>query len=287
MPTAILTRMNRQHTYAPVGQCIYCGTTEGPLTAEHIIPESLGGMLILPAASCRTCAVETGAFEGRCAGQMFRGPRRILGLPQKNRGRKRKAKPDTFDIRADGRSVAVEAHEFPGMLVMFTFNPPGILVNAPPTENFTGRVCIQQLPGFVERFSNMRGKHGFKDQIALPVKGDAADHGRLLAKIAHAYAVAELGIGGFRHCLNNIILNKPPLHIGHYVGGLFGDSPQGDDLHEILLGHEFWGDTRVVVEIQLFADRAMPKYVVIAGERFSKSIASNQLTNNMNTSSNS
>jgi hypothetical protein len=276
MPTAFLTRMKRQHTYAPVGQCIYCGTTEGRLTAEHIIPESLGGMLILPAASCNACAVEIGAFEGRCVGQMFRGPRRILGLPQKNRGRKRKAKPDTFDIRADGRSVEVEAHDFPGMLVMFSFDPPGFLVNAQPTEKFTGRICIQQLPRFVERFANMRRKHGFKDEVALPVRGDAADHGRLLAKIAHSYAVAELGVGGFRPFLNNIILNKPPLHIGYYVGGLFGDSPHGDDLHEILLGHEFWGDTRAVVEIQLFADRAMPKYVVVAGERFANPVAAEQ-----------
>ena len=207
---------------------------------------------------------------------MFRGPRRILGLPQKNRGRKRKAKPDTFDIRADGRSVEVEAHDFPGMPVMFSFDPPGFLVNAQPTEKFTGRICIQQLPRFVERFANMRRKHGFKDEIALPVRGDAADHGRLLAKIAHSYAVAELGVGGFRPFLNNVILNKPPLHIGYYVGGLFGDSPHGDDLHEILLGHEFWGDTCVVVEIQLFADRAMPKYVVVAGDRFANPIAAEQ-----------
>ena len=270
MSASFLTRMKRRLTYEPVGRCIYCGATEVRLTAEHIIPESLGGMLILPAASCDACATETGAFEGRCAGQMFRGPRRILGLPQKNRGSKRKTKPDLFSVKADGRSVEVEAHELPAMLVMFTFNPPGILVNAQPTENFAGSISIQQLPGFVDRFSRMRGKHGFKDQIALPVKGTAADHGRLLAKIAHAYAVAELSIEGFRPFLTNIILNKPPLHIRHYVGGLFGDAPKGDDLHEILLGHEFWGDTRVVVEIQLFADRAMPKYVVVAGERLPK-----------------
>jgi hypothetical protein len=270
MPAPFLTRMKRRHTYDPVGRCIYCGAAGGRLTAEHIIPESLGGMLILPAASCDACAVETGAFEGRCAGRMFRGPRRVLGLPQKNRGSKRKRKPDVFSVKADGRSVKVEAHEFPGMLIMFAFDPPGILVNAQPTENFAGRLSIQQLPGFADRFSRMRGKHGFKDQITLPVEGDAADHGRLLAKIAHAYAVAELGVEGFRPFLTSIILNRPPLHIGHYVGGLFGDSPKGDDLHEILVGHEFWGDTHVVVEIQLFSDRAMPKYVVVAGERSQK-----------------
>jgi hypothetical protein len=104
--------------------------------------------------------------------------------------------------------------------------------------------------------------------VALPLKGDATDHGRVLAKIAHAYAVAELGLSAFKPLLLDIILNKPPLHIGHWVGGLFGDSPRGDDLHEIVVDQTgFWGPRWVAVEIQLFADREMPKYLVIAGER--------------------
>jgi 5-methylcytosine-specific restriction endonuclease McrA len=51
MPDLPTMRMKRQRTYDPVGACIYCGTTEGPLTTEHIIPESFGGTLLLPAAT--------------------------------------------------------------------------------------------------------------------------------------------------------------------------------------------------------------------------------------------
>ncbi len=260
--------MRRVHTYAPVGRCIYCGTVDVPLTKEHIIPEGIGGMLILPAASCQACAIEIGAFEGRCTGRLLRPARRILRLPQKHRGSKRKAKPETFSVRADGQSVDVEAQEFPGMLVLFSFDPPGVLVNAPLTEAFAGRVTLQQLPDFAGRLSRLRAKHAFKSEMALPMKGDATDHGRMLAKIAHAYAVAELGLSAFKPLLLGIILNKPPLNIGHCVGGLFGDAPRGDDLHEIVVDQTaFWGPRWVAVEIQLFADRAMPKYLVIAGER--------------------
>jgi hypothetical protein len=35
-----LARMKRQHTYQPVGRCIYCGATGVVLTLEHLIPES-------------------------------------------------------------------------------------------------------------------------------------------------------------------------------------------------------------------------------------------------------
>jgi hypothetical protein len=37
---------------------------ETPLTDEHIIAQSVGGTLILAAASCPACALETHAFEG-------------------------------------------------------------------------------------------------------------------------------------------------------------------------------------------------------------------------------
>ena len=42
--------------------------------------------------------------------------------------------------------------------------------------------------------------------------------------------------------------------------------PKGDDLHLITLS-DFWGRNLVVVEIQLFAEREMPVYVVVVGEK--------------------
>ena len=47
--------------YAPVGRCIYCGAFSNALTKEHIIPFGLAGnALVLPKASCQTCAAITG-----------------------------------------------------------------------------------------------------------------------------------------------------------------------------------------------------------------------------------
>ena len=61
------------------------------------------------------------------------------------------------------------------------------------------------------------------------------DHlGKMLAKIAHAFATAELGYGNFRPHLLDIILNRPPLYISQYVGGIRDvEPPLGNDLHEI------------------------------------------------------
>jgi hypothetical protein len=43
---------------------------------------------------------------------------------------------------------------------------------------------------------------------------------------------------------------------------------EGEDLHDIVVDRTgFWGPRWVAAEIQLFADRKMPKYLVIAGDR--------------------
>lgn len=256
--------MKRAHTYPAVGRCIYCGADDRRLTTEHIIPESLGGTLLLPASTCDACAAETSAFEGRCTGQIFRPARRILGMPQKNKSRKKKAGPETFDAKVDDVPVKVEVHEFPGLLMSFDFDMPGIVKNEPLTEAFTGRVVTGMLPGFAHRMAALHGKHRVTKGVSLAMPANVDDLGRTLAKIAHAYAVAELGVDGFKPYLLDIILNRPPLHTGHYVGA-FGHAPEGEDLHTIEL-HSFWEAHGVGVEIQLFAPWSMPVYVVIAGE---------------------
>ncbi|WID96989.1 hypothetical protein QO058_01510 [Bosea vestrisii] len=126
-------------------------------------------------------------------------------------------------------------------------------------------MVISQLPEFSERLGRLSKKHAAQKGVSLRTPGDSADLGRMLAKIAHGYAVAELGYGNFEPYLLNIILGKPPMHLGHYVGGLFGDAPKGADLHEIRLS-DFWGSQHVAVEIHMFADRSLPKYLVIAGK---------------------
>jgi hypothetical protein len=131
---------------------------------------------------------------------------------------------------------------------------------------FAGRIVINQLPGFAERVGRLNAKHGFNDGISLGNQGDCTDLARMLAKIGHGYAMAELGLGSFKPLLTDIILNRPPMHIGHYVGGLFGHMPKADDLHLITLS-DFWRRNLVVVEVQLFADRELPVYVVVVGEK--------------------
>jgi hypothetical protein len=141
--------------------------------------------------------------------------------------------------------------------------PPGILKGRPLTEEFHGQLIWHPLPEFSRKMGRLAQTRAVFDSVSLGNQGDGTDLARMLAKIAHAYAVAE-GIK-FKPYLPNIILNKAPMNTGHYVGG-FPGKQKGSDLHEITIS-DFWGKKHVVVEVQLFADRELPVYVVVVGER--------------------
>jgi hypothetical protein len=259
-------RMDRRKTYHAVGRCIYCGRQppEVTLHLEHIVAESLGGTLKLPAASCDRCAKETHAYEGQCAGRLFAPIRAQLNFPSKRTLKNRIKK---FTMTFDGVRRKIHQDEYPGMVISFVNGLPGILTGAPMADNYSGGVAIATLPQFGERLNRLRAK--FQASKAEFNPDFHIDHlGRMLAKIAHAYATAELGHGNFRPLLLDIILGKKPLYISHYVGGIRDQEiPEGVDLHEIEIDNTGLGKGRyVVVRIQLFADRKLPEYYVVAGE---------------------
>ena len=51
-----MRRLIEARQVTKIGRCIYCGTTEGKLSEEHITPYGLGGLLVLQEASCERCA---------------------------------------------------------------------------------------------------------------------------------------------------------------------------------------------------------------------------------------
>jgi hypothetical protein len=262
-----MTRMNRAHTYPPVGKCIYCGSDgrADRLDREHVIAKSLGGMLVLPSASCVECAKATSAVERQIARELFRAIRRQMGFSMKPRSRLR-----GFEVGLDGVDTSVLAEGYPGLLISFAFPLPGILAGATPIEEFGGGIALAALPNFGVRLNALGGPPRGWRTFEFRGFGDAESLGRVLAKSAYAYAVAERGIDGFKPfpSVIDIILGRPPLHLGHYVGSGMGDHPLGTDLHEIDFADPMLGDNRyVVVKIQLFANHKMPVHYVVVGER--------------------
>lgn len=248
--------------YKSVGCCIYCGTNKENLGREHIIPLGLGGNQILPNASCRDCEKKTSSIEGFCLRSIL-GPLRIqLGLPTR-RPKERPKELELVVINSVGRykRKKVSIEEYPMSVMGFLGPLAGILRGASPTDPYPHKNCVVHKDGGYRKYIKSDGQ-GVKLGSFDPFK-----FAQMLAKIAHAYAIAEWGIASFIPFLPELILGKPDI-IFYFVGGEMNvSSAEFSGLHKLELKCCSFNDKiYVIVKIRLFCCFGAPQYHVVVGE---------------------
>jgi glutaredoxin len=158
--------------YNAVGRCIYCGAgAENRLSREHIVPIGLGGGLVLSKASCESCSKITQKFEEICLRKIFLPYRVYVGLMRH---------------RKELRESIKENGEF--LIIPRIFGEPGLICGRPPGNPLVFTYLLyadgQEIDHHVQRLA------------AGEICFDMAAFARMLAKIAHSYVVAELGLDG-------------------------------------------------------------------------------------------
>jgi hypothetical protein len=263
-----MTQKLAEVVYKPIWFCIYCSdgrikeATKRKLEAEHIIPFGLGGLQILPRSSCKKCATITGKFEGTVQ-RMMLGPTRIrMGLPTR-RPDERPTELTLFLSEPNGSGSEerkIPAHEFPFVIPGLILPPPGILTGERRHNKIVGESWIGYADEKVTKIHLETGK-----AVRVATFNNLL-FSQMLAKIAHAYAVAEWGFHSFRPLLLDLILNRTDT-IAYWVGGSGPVKPADTTgLHrlelrrEILLGTEY-----VVCYIRLFCNFGTPEYRVVVG----------------------
>lgn len=221
---------NNVKRYDPVWKCIYCGhvhTETEPRGDEHIIPFSLGGPLMLPRASCASCSKKTGAFEQACARDMFGAYRLAGNLPTRHLDQR----PRTLEIHThSGPDTKREEHwlslaEYPIIsAVVPELEVAGILRGAPSTEIFQVNPKIINLVRDTEARKKLETE-GKQFEVSRTLK--ITDFAKLLAKIAHSYAVVELGLEAFHSFLPPLILGEA-LNLPDFVGGVAALAPNAN-----------------------------------------------------------
>lgn len=247
--------------YDPVGRCIYCGKTAEDagmkrLQEEHIVSYSLGGTWVLPEASCATCGAKTGADEGNCAGQMLVTARTHFHWKSRKSKRPQKLKVGQV-LGYNGKWWDVSLDEHPPFIQLPSFFPPGVLMNTRPDGAgmmITG-TNMYTSPTFMERL-NALGPGG-----AVFSNLEVGAFCRMLAKIAHAYTTAELGMGNFEPFLPDIVLEKVP-YISHVVGSAFGTGTAASDLHELALSKR---GQLIICNVRLYGRYGLSSYLVVSG----------------------
>jgi hypothetical protein len=248
-------------SFPPSDRCIYCDDKVGKRTREHIIPFGLGGHLVFPQASCTTCQEEINKFEQPLQRGHFYPARVHLDFPSQNGD----PRPEAFKVQFtdDNTFGVVDIRDHPCVFVLYPFvNEPAALTGA-PVEN--------KMSMSMWAYSFQPDLHARIAKIGRPVSPSqpfVIDHFcRLLAKIAHGYAAAEVGLDNFTPLLQRFILGKEPMS-NRLVGGM-RDMPvkESFNLHNLwLTTHASDQGSFLVATIHLFANLRGPTYRVVVGD---------------------
>jgi hypothetical protein len=250
--------------YPTHGVCIYCGRADIPLSDEHVVPFGLSGAIILPKASCLSCARITGPLV---EGAALRGALFHLRNKYKLPTRRPKERPDRFKLKIYSNDKSFRYAYLPTSELPFAswalpdFGWPSFLTNRPPDEGARLRCSfsvadVQNL----SIYSHDGNPVGF--QVALNVDLFA----RMIVKIAYSYLAGEVGVDNASADLRSVVLGNRTIY-RDIVGTVEPCEPPRQYLYEIEpityitpLGIEL-----ACVKIRLFSYLGTPTYIVVAG----------------------
>lgn len=246
--------------YDPVGECIYCGTTEKPLGREHIIPLALNGDRILPEASCNDCADATKRIEGYVARNMFGAFRAAHNM----RTRRPKDRPTSYPItgEAEGNSFSVDVPvaDYPLVIMLPQLPPARFLRGLPDAETIEGNWWVWHQK---DKLDAVAIKAGFEEATVSPGECSPTKWSQMLAKIGHSAAIAHFGLGPFQPMAIDLALGRVD-SINYLVGCWEEPPPDTTELHTV--GFRFHNTNgTIVADIRLFANLGAPSYHVVVG----------------------
>lgn len=262
------------------GRCIYCRATGVKLTEEHVIPFAIGkNATILEEACCEPCQSIIQPYEQRVLRHQLGVFRAMVEAPTRNK----KDRPKTIrlplvEINADGaagRDLGVREvplSQGPLILSLWQSPPPTILGEPVDPAKAGGApwrfIEASRADPILQAVADEQGVE--RVGIVLPPV-NRLDYLRSLAKTAHAYVAAELGVDSFEPFLQEVILGRSD-DLARFVGDMAGvASIEGPTAHsfKITLGEtptslgEVGG--LIVVFMQFWAELGSPPHLVVVG----------------------
>ena len=227
-----------------IGRCIYCGSTEEPLTKEHALPYALNGPWTLLRATCKQCSDITSGFERDTARGLLLSIRTVLAM--QTRTPKKRPKTLPLVVESDGLQTMIDVAptEFPLYLPTPLFPSPGAVEGRPPVPGISTELKFIHIAG--PSFEEISKRHR-ADFIGARLVFSPELFARTLAKIAFCAGVHTLGLAPLRDAsIRRAILGKDPC-VGHWVGSWNGEPmnepkglhamqirASGSDIHVVL-----------------------------------------------------
>ncbi|CCB67452.1 hypothetical protein [Hyphomicrobium sp. MC1] len=156
----------------------------------------------------------------------------------------------------------IEADEYPTVYYAYSFPPPGLLVGRGRQDELTFEAwCL------IDRERMKKFAPGDKQGMRIG-PSSTRPFCQMLAKIAHSYAVAELGYDSFEHSLTPFIRGFQFDGEPQWIGGCpAGETAPNTRLHEIgwevvAIGGTFYA----TVVVRLFCFLGTPSYQIVVGK---------------------
>lgn len=246
------------------GRCIYCPSIVH-LTDEHIIPQSLGGRLVLRASSCENCRRITSTFEQAVTRETYWPLRLRLGL-KGSRKHKRSRPTHWSGILQDEDRIeitAIEVSKLPLIYCVPEIEQPGIYCGAPLT---TGNPKIElKLRGSREELAKLL-KEQDAGRFEIVFEFQWVPFLRMIAKICHAYAVSVVGLDGIDFYLPPLIRGETA-ELAHFVGGIGSSNNALRPPSDLALDITYINDIpHLVGRCTIFGEDLFPTYQAVVGK---------------------
>jgi hypothetical protein len=247
------------------------------LTDEHILALAIAGdLIVLPNGSCLQCAAITAKTEGRCFRDLLGNFRIAVDAPTRRRREREKEKAKGVNVLAgkldqntrqiaDVQKITVGRSDYPVMYPSYVFPPAGLSVGRDKDAEIKYEIKIH---GDEKQLLDFALKHGGAWQPAElhhPI-----EFVRMLAKVAHSYCAAELGVDGFKPYLTDLILGRYELltHGLQWVGCEPDVPPPTAALIDLAWNKFVFADGRKLLcaKLRLFPFFTTPVYHIIVGE---------------------
>lgn len=270
-----LDRFEKRVVASP-GLCIYCGQVlpSEELTDEHVIPYALGhNTLVFQKSSCKPCAAIIQRYEQEVLKKQLGTFRLQVDAPSRTKRKDRPINVELPFVEVDDRSAFVRdlgsrsfsLNDAPLILNLWQLPEPRLFRGDADTGDDHGRpwsfIDMPVASGIIDQVRADTGAHN----VAMKIGEVNRSHFlRFLAKTAHAFAVAELGIDGFTPWLTDIVLDRDD-DMTKYVGGTFPtiDRPMPPEVTTLMSVGGV--DDLVAVRIQFYHVLGSPAYVVTVG----------------------
>lgn len=262
------------------GLCIYCRRSDRKLTDEHVIPYALAAnSIILERACCESCQRIIQPYEQEVLRKQLGNFRAQVQAPTRTR---KKDRPENIALNfaeVSDRGVIIRdlgerivpLEQAPLLLSLWSSPAPRLLRKPDPELDETGGPWTYHEKAVAEPLSRQVAEETGSKIVALRMPGVNRIHYlRSLAKMAHAYAAAKIGLDLFEPFLQDLILTKSD-DVAKYVGDSFLENPFDDHpAHTTQISIGEATDEPVagflVARIQLYPSLKSPAHLVVVGK---------------------